>query len=200
MKNSLAVFALILLVISLSSCSTTKEIYVKNEISNLEPKISATEDSPIGRKVNQAVFASLLETTSINTEVAPTGFPSTDWQTSPNQIIVSTTQIDKSLKQNFTNFSSNINTQEPPENTDPVRNPNFYARTSLTLGLVGFFTAISIWGPIICGTLAIIYSKKSKVEKEPNQKKARAGRFWGIASFIAIPLVYIGISILEFYL
>jgi len=85
----------------------------------------------------------------------------------------------------------------PPVYRSYNTDENSHARTSLTLGLIAFFTAITFYGPLICGTLAIIHAKKSRLAGEPDQKKARAGKFWGIMSFVAIPVGWITVGLLS---
>ena len=176
------------------SCSTTKEITINSGKAKPQTQVSTSSEAFENERVKTVSFASMIETTNQSefqeTEKLPL------FKAIPDSVLAYLAPVAEQ-RQNLEEEEAVVNADPP---TEPQRNPNFYARTSLTLGLVAFFTAASFWGPIICGTLAIIYAKKSRLAKEPNQKKARAGRFWGIASFIAIPLAYIAISVLEIYL
>lgn len=176
------------------SCSSTKDITVRNNKVNLQTEPNTLPKHTENEQVNTVGFASMVETPNHfnlkETENTPL------FKAIPDSVLEYVPTIAE--EQPSLEEEEVLANADPP--TEPQRNPNFYARTSLTLGLIAFFTAASYWGPLICGTLAIVYAKRSRLAKEPNQKKARAGKFWGIASFFAIPLAYIAISILGLYL
>jgi hypothetical protein len=190
MKNLSILLVFCLLAKSLFSCSSSKQLVINNQ--QPEPIEVSLPQKEIPNNENHIGFASLQESPM----EAPISISSEEpipnlFKAVPDSIlnlIPTYTEVNQETKQEE---------QEPISNPFE-RNPNYYARWSLAFGLIGFFTAITIWGPIIFGTLAIVYAKKSKQYKEPNQKKARAGRFWGIASFIAIPLSITAVLILEY--
>jgi hypothetical protein len=190
MKKLSIVLGFCLLAINLFSCSSSKQLVINShQPESIEAPLPQKE---IPNKENHVGFASLLETpfeapVSISTaEPSPALFKAV-----PDSIL--------NLIPTYTELKEETKLVEQKPASDPfARNPNHYARLSLTFGLIGFFTAITFYGPIIFGTMAIIYAKRSRQNNEPNQKKARAGRFWGIASFVAIPLSILAVLVLEY--
>ena len=174
------------------SCSTTKEITVNSDKVELQSAASIPSEAIENERVKTVSFASIDETTDYSEFQEMENPPL--FKAIPDSVLEYLPTIAEQ-RQSLEEDEALVNADPP---TEPIRNPNYYARWSLAFGLIGFFTAISIWGPLIFGTLAIVYAKKSKQYKEPNQKKARAGRFWGIASFIAIPLSITAVLILEY--
>ena len=190
MKKLSIVLGFCLIAINLLSCSSSKQLVVNNQ--QPEPIEASLPQKEIPNKENHIGFASLVETPI----EAPVSLGSEEptpnlFKAVPDSVL--------NLIPTYTEEKAEVIAEEQvPFYVPYVRNVNHYARLSLTFGLIGFFTAITIWGPLIFGTMAIIYSRRSKEYNEPNQKKARAGKFWGIASFVAIPLSIVGILILEY--
>lgn len=190
MKNLTILLVFCLIAINLFSCSSSKQLVINNQ--QPEPIEASLPQKEIPNKENHIEFASLIETPieaplSVGSE-EPT--PSL-FKAVPDSIL--------NLIPTYTEEKAEVIAEDQvPFYVPFVRNVNHYARLSLTCGLIGFFTAITIWGPLIFGTMAIIYARRSKQYNEPNQKKARAGKIWGILSFIAIPLSFIALLLLEY--
>ena len=190
MKNLTILLVFCLIAINLFSCSSSKQLVINShETEPIEASLPQIENP---NKENHIEFSSLLETPI----EAPVSLSSEEpipnlFKAVPDSIL--------NLIPTYTEDKAEVIAEEQvPFYVPYVRNVNHYARLSLTFGLIGFFTAITIWGPLIFGTMAIIYSRRSKEYNEPNQKKARAGKIWGIASFIAIPLSIVAVLVLEY--
>jgi hypothetical protein len=190
MKKLSIVLGFCLIAINLFSCSSSKQLVVNNQ--QPEPIEASLPQKEIPNKENHIGFASLVETPI----EAPVSLGSEEptpnlFKAVPDSIL--------NLIPTYTEVNPETKQEEQKPVSDPfARNPNHYARLSLTFGLIGFFTAITFYGPLIFGTMAIIYARRSRQYNEPNQKKARAGKIWGIASFIAIPLSIIAVLVLEY--
>lgn len=190
MKKLSIVLAFCLIAINLFSCSSSKQLVINSQ--QPEPVEVSLPQKEIPNTENHIGFASLIETpieapVSISAEEPTPNL----FKAVPDSIL--------NLIPTYTEEKTEVIAEEQVPFYVPFeRNPNHYARLSLAFGLIGFFTAITIWGPIIFGTMAIVYARRSRQYNEPNQKKARAGKIWGILSFIAIPLSFIALLLLEY--
>jgi len=199
MKQSSISILLLLVLVSVGAlstgCSGLKQL-----------NLSATNSAPsLARKAEYPTFQSEIAAQAppfeANLETAKVG--DYNYKSPSFDIIQPTARFLKRKAAQSTKVTEGVNNNRPSSKASflfpPVyrsynRDENFHARTALTLGIIGFLTAIAIYGGLVCGILAIIQARKSKEAGEPDQKKARAGKAWGIAALIAIPVAYLTIA------